>query len=217
MAATLFEELSLGRHLFAFSLDPTRLDRLERLAHAASNIKDPEPSQAVVSRALRHPGYRDLARRSYAPPVADLDALERLPEDTLGGAYARFMKAHGLDVAFYRAPKSIHPGVSYLAERYARIHDISHVLTGYPPSPLGELALQAFDMAQLPSAIPAAVLIAGLLHLMRRAPSDLGAAMDAIVSGYTRGAHANLLVGMPWEERFEESLHDLRLEVGLAS
>lgn len=217
MVATVWEELSFGRHLLAFSLDPTRLDRLERLTYSASNLKNPEPSKDIVARARSHPGYRALADCEYRPPMPDLDELMTLPGGSLGRAYAHFIRDHRLSLDFYNAPKSIHPGVPYLAERLARIHDIAHVLTGYAPDPLGELALQAFDMGQLPSAIPVSILVAGLLHLIRTRPTELGDAMNAIVDGYARGKRTTPLFAVPWEERFKEPLADLRREVGLTA
>ena len=215
MSTTLVEELSLARHLLAFTLDPSRLDRLERLADVACNLEDPRPSREVVEHALRDAGYRDLAGRGYRPPLPDIDRLAALAPGTLGHAFAAHMRAARLQIGFYRPTRSVHPGVGYLAERQVRTHDIFHVLTGYDTTPHGELALQAFSIAQLPSPINVAILVAGLVHLLRKAPSTLGVAMDGIASAHSCGHSARFLLGLPWEEQWECGLDALRRDVRL--
>ncbi|HEY0135444.1 MAG TPA: Coq4 family protein [Nannocystis sp.] len=78
----------------------------------------------------------------------DIDALRRLPEGTVGRAYARHLDDHELQ------PMKVSPEIQRryadnpLPLRYTTTHDLFHVLTGFPTTPAGELGLFAFMVGQ---------------------------------------------------------------------
>jgi ubiquinone biosynthesis protein COQ4 len=79
-----------------------------------------------------------------------IDALSELPEDTLGGAYARFMRHHGFSPDDRGLVRFIEdPEMAYVMARYRQVHDFWHVLCGLPISVRGELALKLFEFAQV--------------------------------------------------------------------
>ncbi len=49
---------------------------------------------------------------------------------------------------------------------------------------------------------------------MMAADSSVISVMDAITDGYERGKHVRFLPGLAWEERWNQSLYELRREIG---
>lgn len=138
-------------------------------------------------------------------------ALRALPEDTLGGAYARYLDDNGLDPDLFDAPPGLTPIVAYVSKRARQTHDIWHVLTGYRPDIAGELALQAFSFAQ--TGMPSAALIAtfGSLRFAPKKPGIVPMAFD----GFLRGKQATYLLTVPWEQMWTRKLDDVRRELGI--
>jgi hypothetical protein len=98
---------------------------------------------------------------AIADPV-DLDAAGRLPEGTLGRRYHDWIVENGLQATIAMDYRGLHdmlvragmldgmPEVMQQAVlRGFQVHDFQHVLTGYDPSGLGEIALQSFCLAQI--------------------------------------------------------------------
>jgi ubiquinone biosynthesis protein Coq4 len=79
-------------------------------------------------------------------PVS-LDALRALPKDTFGFEYARRFEEMGFDPEFHLAacPES---GAAlernWIYQRFAKLHDMHHVMLGVDVSPQAGLALQVF-------------------------------------------------------------------------
>ncbi len=79
-------------------------------------------------------------------PVA-LDALRALPPDTFGFEYARRFDEMGFDPEFHLAacPESgLALERNWIYQRFAKLHDMHHVMLGVDISPQAELALQVF-------------------------------------------------------------------------
>src|SRR3989344_4649119 len=79
--------------------------------------------------------------------TVDIPALLRLPEGTLGRAYAELMTTRGLSPDFY-PPIPIVSKAKYYRLHLYQTHDLWHVVTGFQANPAGELGLQAFYYAQ---------------------------------------------------------------------
>ena len=84
---------------------------------------------------------------------------ERTKGMSFGAAYATFLQTHKFDpnerdsVRFISDPK-----LSYVMTRYRQCHDYWHVLTGLPPTVLGELGLKWLELIQ--TGLPLAALSA---------------------------------------------------------
>ena len=85
--------------------------------------------------------------------------VERTKGMSFGAAYATFLQTHKFDpnerdsVRFISDPK-----LSYVMTRYRQCHDYWHVLTGLPPTVLGELGLKWLELIQ--TGLPLAALSA---------------------------------------------------------
>jgi ubiquinone biosynthesis protein COQ4 len=68
---------------------------------------------------------------------------------TFGGAYAAFLAEHAFDPEHRAAVRYVSdPDLAYVMTRYRQCHDYWHVLTGLPPTVLGELGLKLLELMQ---------------------------------------------------------------------
>ena len=145
-----------------------------------------------------------------------------LPDDTLGREFERYFTAAGLDVdmvresAFIEAHKRRGEDVGYVAERGYQLHDLFHVLTGYDTSPLGEIRVVSFTVAQTPAPYPALTIAMRLLQSSLYRPELLPHLLDATAEGWALGRRAKPLISVHWEDHWERPLMELRAEFDLA-
>lgn len=151
--------------------------------------------------------------RGYHPHV-DLEALARLPDGTFGREYARFLDANQLDpiVPTDRADPAMIARNAFTV-RYATIHDMVHVLTGFDTSWPGEAGVWAFVGAQGYSFGFGVAAVVALLVAPFRSPLRLAHAWRCWRRGRAMGKRARRLLMLRLEERFEERLSDLRAEL----
>lgn len=177
-----------------------RQDNLTEGARAAGRITDP----------FTDPALDAMWAQRYHPPRYDLHELARLPEDTLGGAYARFMLAHSLKPDFYENVKARHK-MHYLRLRLRQTHDIWHVLSGYDTGLFGEIGLQAFYFAQVTNG-QSALIFSGVVFksLLRGRFDDLERYVAHFCEGYRNGRRAHNLLAVRWESHWNDTLASLR-------
>jgi ubiquinone biosynthesis protein COQ4 len=143
----------------------------------------------------------------------DLDALEALPSNTLGHAYATFMKSRGLTPEVFVPPREIRDERKrYVSQRLRQTHDLWHVVSGYNTDVPGEIELQAFTFGQNQTPFGFFVALGGMLKERGRRAELLGRVLRA----HRRGRKAKQLCYRDWEKRFELPLEDVRREMGLA-
>jgi ubiquinone biosynthesis protein COQ4 len=137
----------------------------------------------------------------------DFDALERLPDGTLGREYVRFLTTNGITPeAFESVPDLGDPRAAYVMLRIRQTHDLWHVLTGYTPDVRGEILLQAFTYAQLRS--PSAFLIT-LFGSLRWAVGWRGQ-LAQLRTAYRRGKRTQFLVTFQWEKYWSTPVRELQ-------
>ena len=90
-------------------------------------------------------------------------------------------------IRFHTAHKSRGTDEGHLAERGFQLHDLFHVLTGYDTTPLGEVKVVSFTVAQAPAPYPAMIIASRPLQMVLYQPELLPFVMDAITEGWTRG------------------------------
>jgi ubiquinone biosynthesis protein Coq4 len=161
--------------------------------------------EARVIRFMREmPESAALMDERFDPPRPDAAALARLPEGSLGKAFADYLTKNGLDAAFYRE-MPIRSDGSYVAMRMRRTHDVWHVVTGFDTDVPGELGLQAFVLAQLHTPL-ATIILSTMLTRTIWKPGDLDRSMDAIARGWQMGRSARPLFAQKWELGWERPL-----------
>jgi S-adenosylmethionine uptake transporter len=195
-----------SRTACAFVISDTQ-DEIAERERAAGRVYDPFASQALER--MWHTRFRAA--------LYDLDELARLPADTLGGAYARHMKANNLRVDYYeiREPRD---RITYVRQRMRHTHDVWHVVTGFGTDPVGEVALQGFCAAQISSGQAPLICAAFILRaILEGRLADVEKLVDAFCEGYCNGKRAESLLEVEWEAIWSEPLARVRERYGVAA
>jgi ubiquinone biosynthesis protein Coq4 len=172
------------------------------------------PTDAIAkyeAAILNHPEHGPQAREAWLAPDFRLAMLDDCAPGTLGHTYRARHEALELSGKIDRMP----PAIAYKVVRGFQTHDLHHVLIGYPATPFGELALQAFQLAQMdfPYAAMWIAVVSGQMALVD--PLLIQPAMDAISDGWSRGRRARSLQFVAFEKRLHEPLDRPRREYGL--
>ncbi|HEY4242320.1 MAG TPA: Coq4 family protein, partial [Kofleriaceae bacterium] len=153
-------------------------------------------------------GQRLYTERRAIDSRLDLDALAALPTDTLGYAYAHFLRSRGLtpDI-FDGAPDGVRDSqVAYVIQRLRQTHDLWHVVTGYDTDTASEIALQAFSFGQLGAPSSLFLAAAGTLKGFR----EHHALPREALAGYRAGRRAQRLATFVWEDHWTTPLAEVR-------
>ena len=187
-----------------------------------------EAIDAYVAELAKIPEAKErLADRFIAAPIS-LERLERCVPGTLGHAYRSFVLENNLEQNLGRNYRAFNEELqssgkldrlpdelSYMMVRGFQTHDFHHVLTGYPATHWGELALAGFYLAQLRFPYHAMRLAVTTAHMAFLRPSMTVDAMDAIVDGWTFGRAARNINFEIWENELDTQLIVLRERMNL--
>jgi ubiquinone biosynthesis protein COQ4 len=206
------------------------LDSLVTLKGVVGLIKDPEQTNSVfdVEDGLRHtkgaqaaaefakskPGIAEIFAERYLAPPPDIDAMLKLPPDSLGYAYASYITKSGFDPNFYRKEK-VEDDVTYMFMRMRQTHDIWHVVGGFGTDINAEIGLKAFEIAQVRRPLAAILVAGGLLRTVFKVPENLDGLLEQIAIGYRMGAKAKPFLAQKWEEHWEKPLAEWRSELNV--
>ena len=169
------------------------------------------------------PEQRAFAQeRFYAEPLT-LGLLAGLPGGSLGRAYHDFLVANRLERnlaidyrAFHEALESagvlddMPEPARYAVLRGFQTHDFQHVVTGFDPSPRGEIALQAFCLAQIRFPYFAMWLSVVATRMTFLDPDAIQPAMDAVTEGWQLGRRARCIQFAKWEQMLDQPLAEIR-------
>ncbi len=200
--------LKLGWAAMRVVRDPTRLEEVIAIADEL----------ARNDRVLLQRMADEVARTSYgANALVQRHRIEGLKVDTLlefssgslGHELGVYFKKQNLDPAALPT-RPADNALAYVMAHLYETHDVWHVVTGFDTDVAGELGLQAFYAAQLPSKLPLVILVIGLLNALFFEFDDRGRRLDAIVRGWTIGRRANSLFGIRWTEKWAEPLETVR-------
>ena len=157
-----------------------------------------------------------MVEQRYPPFQPDIPALEKLPEGTLGHAYAGMIRRLNYDADFFR-PRDTSTEALWLTQRIASTHDLHHVVAGFNTEPAGESGVLAITATQI--GFPAFVLLNTLagFRAFRFQPGELEMISRGIAVGSKIGLEAKPLVLQRWEEGWEKPLQQWREELGVKS
>lgn len=133
----------------------------------------------------------------------DLDALERLPEGTLGHEFVRYFRKNGIEPFVTSFP--IASDVDYLSKRYRETHDLFHVITGYGTDVTGEMELQAFVLGNL--GLRQALLILSYavpLQLKELGIVNFRPYLARIHAAYARGRRSREMLSVDYEKLWDQ-------------
>jgi ubiquinone biosynthesis protein COQ4 len=189
------------------------------------------PADAVekyVAAIENHPEQGPLARERWLAEPFSLEQVKGYARGTLGGEWLDFMVENGLVERLALGYRELHEELEaagkldnmpevmkYKVLRGYQTHDIHHVLTGYTATPLGELALQAFQLAQQDYPYSAMTLATVLGHATLVDPLLIKPAMDAITDGWAYGRQARSIQFVAFENMLGRPLTEVRAEYNL--
>jgi ubiquinone biosynthesis protein COQ4 len=159
-------------------------------------------------------------REDIVEVLSDRARLEAMPSGSLGRAYRAFVdaeqiSARGLVSASARGGMSTATArgdcddVAYLMRRMLDTHDLWHAVTGYRGDYLGELALMAFNVAQMHH--PGFAFLTFLGGLMTAHQG----AVRMIADGFRRGRRASWLVAVDWLPLLPQPLAEVRASLAI--
>ena len=189
---------------------------LQSVGDLVDNFIDSEAMEICLERFKALPGGAEMIDQRYPPFQPDLAALEALPEQSLGRAYAGMIRKLNYDPDFFR-PRDTTTEALWLTQRIATTHDLHHVIGGFNTESAGESGVLAITATQI--GFPAYVLINTLasFRAFRFAPANLAGMSRAIAFGNRIGLEAQPLVLQRWEEAWDKPLCAWRQELGVHS
>ncbi|MCB9593319.1 MAG: hypothetical protein H6719_11365 [Sandaracinaceae bacterium] len=191
--------------------DPTNLDEVFVLADIS---EESDQLREMIENLRSDPAVAEIFEAKPRLGPVDQAALGRLPEGTLGHAYASFMGARGLsheDLKLVEGEKDM----DWIRNHLRETHDLWHVLTGFDTDVAGELGLQTFYLAQLEGPLPVLLLAVGMMNTLFKGMDDARHRMREIARGWLLGTRAKSLFGLAFAERWDQPLEELRAEFAL--
>lgn len=188
---------------------------LDGIGDLIDNFIDSEAMKVCLERFKALPGGAEMVEQRYPPFQPDIEMLERLPEGTLGKAYARMIRKLNYDADFFR-PRETSSEALWLTQRIATTHDLHHVISGFNTEAAGESGVLAITATQI--GFPAFVLLNALAHFraFRFQPRELEMLSRGIAVGNRIGLEAAPLVLQRWEDGWEKPLKQWRKELGVS-
>ncbi|CAK3795110.1 Ubiquinone biosynthesis COQ4, mitochondrial [Lecanosticta acicola] len=142
-----------------------------------------------------------------------LEELRKLPENTVGKAYAAWLDREGVTPDTRDQVRYIDdPEEAYVMQRYRETHDFTHAITGLPVIIEGELAVKAFEFAN--TLLPMTAL--SLVAIVRLKPVERKRFFEIYLPWALRnGLKAEEVVNVYWEEELETDVDVLRARLGI--
>ncbi|HVU21122.1 MAG TPA: Coq4 family protein [Rhizomicrobium sp.] len=162
------------------------------------------------------------ARVELVEKLTDAAWLSQFAPGTVGAAYRAFLEKTGFSATGLEAvSREVHSEhneehpYAWFGRRERDIHDIWHVLTGYPANdPLGELCLVAFSYAQTKGLGWGFIALSGTLKSFGEPHGR--AVRRAVWEGYRHGRAARWLHNEDIAELFAEPLGEARTRLNIA-
>lgn len=152
---------------------------------------------------------RDVFKNRKMLGTVDLQGLRQLPAGTLGRIYADHMFDNKLDPNFYEVVE-IDDDSSYVVMRMRQTHDLWHAITGFDTTVEGELALQAFMMAQMHTPLAPFLIGGQLIVYGLRNPMGAREIMEKTAQGWLLGKKSKSIFAIDWESHWATPISDLR-------
>jgi ubiquinone biosynthesis protein COQ4 len=216
--------IALGASVVAFA-DPSRSDMVALLGeitgesalrklHSKLRAQQRDASSSSSPLSPLEAALRDGARiLDERPRIAlskeEVDRLGLLPSASFGRAYFEYLKAHGFSPSERGECRLIQDDdLRYVMQRYREVHDFFHVLSGLPPTVLGETGVKWLEMAHMN--VPVAALSA-LIAPARLSYEERTVLVTQLAPWAIRcGTQCEFLLGVRYENLYQENLNDVR-------
>ena len=191
--------------------DPTRADAVAVLGEVTGHMAlqamhERMKNDATGQRILNE---KPIVSKQTLPIEQILKSTPDPQNITFGQAYGQFLRSHGFDPDERSEVKHVNdPDLAYIMLRYRQCHDYWHVLTGLPPTVLGELGLKWLELLQ--TGLPVAALSAtvGSLRLDNHDRTILNS--QYLPWAIRMSKQSAYLLNVYYEMEFETPLTELR-------
>ncbi len=204
--------LRMLKGFWVLSQNPNRLDQVFEIADTGENQ---EVLQEIATWVARDADAARSLREMPRIGSLSLNQLLTYPEGSLGREFALHMERNGLDPAGIPVPEIGANRLRYVKAHLRETHDVWHVATGMGTDVAGEIGLQAFYLAQLPSRLSAMLIAMGFLHVATVNPSARDAMMSEVLRGWSVGKRAKMFFGVDWKAHWARPLADVRAMLGV--
>ncbi|HEX4336349.1 MAG TPA: Coq4 family protein [Polyangiaceae bacterium] len=206
------------RALRALVADPDDTAQVFRIIDALSGHN----AERTVKRVRRSATGRTLLtdKPAILEKLLDRTTLEKLPENTFGRAYLRFLDSEGITAEGLRqasidgrrdAAKDTDPDLTFVRDRMRDTHDLWHTVTGYKGDIIGEASLLAFSFAQTWNPGVGAIVLTALIR------GNEPSVRKLIAGGFARGVRSAWLPSVKWEELLHLPLETVRARLGVGA
>uniref|UniRef100_A0A060TBT9 4-hydroxy-3-methoxy-5-polyprenylbenzoate decarboxylase n=1 Tax=Blastobotrys adeninivorans TaxID=409370 RepID=A0A060TBT9_BLAAD len=144
----------------------------------------------------------------------NLDRLAKMPDNSIGRTYLYWLEREGVSPDTRLPVRYIDdPECAYVMQRYRECHDFYHAITGMPVVMEGEVAVKAFEFANL--GIPMTGL-AAFFEPLNLPKSQRKRLREVYIPwGLRNGMRSKLLLNIYWEEILERDADQVRAEMGI--
>ena len=197
---------------FGSLIDPYRHDLIASLGEATAK---PYFVTRLRHAMLSNPTGRRILRDKpkITSKSLSLEMLRKLPENSVGRAYAMWLDSEGVTPDTRDPVRYIDdPEEAYVMQRYRDIHDFIHAITGLPIIIEGELAVKAFEFAN--TVLPMTGL--SLAAIVRLKPVERKRFFEVYGPwAMANGLKAEEMLNVYWEEELETDADELRARLGI--
>ncbi|KAF8646199.1 hypothetical protein AX16_007341 [Volvariella volvacea WC 439] len=203
--------LAVGSAVMSLA-NPRRGDMIAALGETTAGPSLPRLRDIMLE---SEEGRRILkARPRVNTSTINMDALAQYPEGTFGRAYVTWLERCGVTPDTREPVHYIDdPELAYVMQRYRECHDFYHCICNLPVSVEYELALKFFEFANLGLPMTAISAIFGPLRLTPQQRTRLYS--EYVPWALKCGGSARSLITVFWEERWEQSIDDMKKEFGI--
>lgn len=175
----------------------------------------------IIERMRAHPEGREILteRRPLPPGILEPERLAGLPEGSLGHAYWRHCREHGLDPKLISVESEkvareipVTEEHRFVYDRHRDSHDFWHVLTGYGTDMAGEAGIIAWTYGQTGNKAYGLICLLNALMCTWRGRPDV---FRTVWRGYRHGVRSPLLLAVDWGRYLHRPIEAVRRELGL--
>ncbi|XOV86337.1 MAG: Coq4 family protein [Pseudomonadota bacterium] len=187
---------------------------------ALATVVSPLYQAAAEEAAALYAGGETAGERPI-PPRISLPALAALPAGSLGRELHAMWVDNGYDPEVLDRDAigltNLPPRLRYLNTRILQMHDTWHLTMGYTTSPLHEVAISAFQLAQFGHNYSAMFLVVALTITASRSPEGFPVLLQLIAEAWQHGRASPALMNIEWETIWHQPIDRIREEQGLAA
>lgn len=150
----------------------------------------------------------------YEMPRTQIEVVAACDEGSLGRVFHDLIVDNGYDLEVLD-PDSIadyEPALDRVNRRILQTHEIWHLIAGYSTSPMHEVAISGFQLAQFGHPYSRDFLAAAFLFAFFQAPALAPVFLQVTFEGWRHGRSTRPLLTVDWHERWSDRIEDLRRE-----